>query len=76
MRPDGMNGRIWILREMLAKDADMREAADVRIVAAAAGRFPSPRIACEKMAVILLDVGVAMSSRRQHEVDVASQVII
>ena len=54
----------------------MREAADVDVAARALSRGCAASVGGEEFPVILLDVGVAVLPRREHEFDVSLEIIV
>ena len=62
--------------EERAEHADMGESADVDIAAAALPRGGAAGVGGEELPVTLLDVGVAVPARGEHEVEITLQIIV
>src|SRR4051812_342526 len=54
----------------------MSKAADVNVAAGALARSGAARVAGEEFSVIFLDVGIPVLTRREHEFDVASEIVV
>ena len=54
----------------------MGKATDANVALAAAPRRGAARVVCEELAMALLDVGIPMPARAEHEIDITPQVVI
>ena len=73
---DRVAGALHVDSEERTQYADVSKAADANVAVAARSRGGSASVVGEELPVTLLDVGIPVPSRGEHELDIALEVIV